>query len=95
MLRNGILVVILRPSMRVEDRYVFFIEIYDRMLNRISDTYSRYRVTSFCFTVKGLFEQNYLTKMINIVHTVIDVRRMSFCPYSTSKSIKSTITCTL
>ena len=73
MLRNGILVVILRPSMRVEDRYVFFIEIYDRMLNRISDTYSRYRVTSFCFTVKGLFEQNYLTKMINIVHTVIDV----------------------
>ena len=88
--------------MRVEDRYVFFIEIYDRMLNRISDTYSRYRVTSFCFTVKGLFEQNYLTKMINIVHTVIDVQyndiksgRMSFCPYSTSKSIKSTITCTL
>ena len=88
--------------MRVEDRYVFFIEIYDRMLNRISDTYSRYRVTSFCFTVKGLFEQNYLTKMINIVHTVIDVQyndiksgQMSFCPYSTSKSIKSTITCTL
>ena len=93
MLRNGILVVILRPSMRVEDRYVFFIEIYDRMLNRISDTYSRYRGTSFCFTVKGLFEQNYLTKMINIVQTVIG--RMSFCPYSTSKSIKSTNICTL
>ena len=71
MLRNGILVVILRPSMRVEDRYVYFIEIYDRMLNRISDTYSRYRGTSFLFSVKGTFEQNYITKIINIVPTII------------------------
>ena len=83
MLRNGILVVILRPSMRVEDRYVSFIEIYDRMLNRISDTYFRYRVTSFCCTVKGIFELNCMPKITTIVAII-----------TTSKSIKNNITCT-
>ena len=95
MLRNGILVVILRPSMRVEDRYVFFIEIYDRMLNRISDTYSRYRVTSFCFTVKGLFKINDITKITSIVPTIIDLHLYIGIICSTSKSIKITIICTL
>ena len=62
--------------MRVEDRNVSFIEIYDRMLNRISDTYFRYRVTSFCCTVKGIFELNYIPKITTILAIIIDVLKI-------------------